>query len=235
MSHVDSGFCVTDIESLYKVVKETCPDLELVKQSEFRTWVADTGSLVGDYPLPWTYQIKMLALVAKKVGVNTMREKAKAQGVDLPASLLDLEKQPLTLAQQNLLTRDINFQTAYQEVSQNVVGKDAEYVIRHKDKSAMPDSYEIGIVKHPANQGEYVMMADFYKQGKGLLHAKGVGLHKQVNGRDVWGGELKRNYAITAAEKKINEQIRAGNPEYGSYKKTVLADGRIKIEVTPRA
>ena len=63
---------------------------------------------------------------------------------------------------------------------------------------------------------------------------RGVGLHKQVNGRDTWGGELKRNYAITAAEKKINEQIMAGNPEYGSYKKTMLADGRVKIEVTPR-
>lgn len=229
MSHVDSGFCVTDIESLNKVVKAQCPNLELVKKESYRTWVADAGSLVGDYPLPWVYHLKMFAMVAKNVGVANLHERAKAVGVELPKDLRELEKNPLTLDQQRKLLQDNEFKKAYQHVSTKVVGKDAEFVIKHKSNR---DAYEIGLVKHPLRQGEYVMMADFYMQGRGLLNEEGVGTHKQVGGKDVWGSELKKSYSLVAAEKQIQEQIKAG--KYLSYTKTTLPDGRIKLEVTPK-
>lgn len=234
MSHLESGFCVTDIESLAKTVKEKCPDLEMVKATDgrYRTWATDHGQLVGDYPLPGIYQIK-LAAALKKQGVD-VHAKAKEQGVSLPANLLDLEKTPWTLEDQRKLLRDPVFKGAYAALNEKVISKDAEYVIRYKDGKGSKNAYEIGLVRHPVRKGEFVMMTDFYAQGQGLLQAKGVGQHVHKDGTDTWGGELKQAYAIRAAEKTIQEQIQAGNPEFGSYTKTVLPDGRVKIEVHPR-
>ena len=235
MSHVSSGFCVTDIEALKQVVAQQCPELELVKQATYRTWVADNGGLVGDYPLPWSYQIKLLGKVAAKIGKDAMISAAKQAGVDLPANLLDLENHPITLKQQRDLLQNPEFKAAYDDVVKNHVGKDAEYVIRYKKGQGPENAYEIGLTKHPTNQGEFIMATDFYSQGNGLLRAKGLGMHQSAGGKDTWGAELKKSYAITAAERKIQQQIKAGNPEFGSYKKTTLPDGRVKIEVTPRS
>jgi hypothetical protein len=232
MSHVDSGFCVTDIAALAMTVKEQCPDLELVKQKTYRTWIADHGRLVGDYPLPGIYQIKLLAAL-KRQGID-VHARAAAKGVELPANLLDLEKKSWTLEEQRKMFEDPTFQKAYEKLCQEVVGKDAEYVIKYRE-GKNKGAYEIGLVPHPVNKGEYVMMADFYAQGNGLLMAKGVGKHvRQAGGKETWGGELKKAYAVKAAERKIQAEIKAGNPEFGSYKKVTLPDGRVKIEVTPR-
>ena len=233
MSHLESGFCVTDIEALALTVKEKCPDLEMVKQKTYRTWVTDNGGLVGDYPLPAIYQIKMMAAL-KRQGVD-VHAKAKEQGIELPANLLELEKRPWTLEQQQKLFKDSTFNGAYKALAKDVVGKDAEYVIRYKEGKDPGKAYEIGLVPHPIRKGEFLMMTDFYNQGKGLLNAKGLGKHKaNQQGADSWGGELKQAYAAKAAERTIVKQIQAGNPEFGNYTKTVLPDGRIKIEVTPR-
>ena len=234
MSHLESGFCVTDIEALALTVKEKCPDLEMVKQKTYRTWATDHGKLVGDYPLPAIYQIKLMAAL-KRQGVD-VHAKAKEQGVDLPPNLFELEKKPWTLEQQRKLFQDDAFKKAYQTLSKEVVGQDAEYVIKYKG-GADPTgrAYEIGLVPHPVRKGEFLMMTDFYNQGQGLLNAKGVGQHREnKQGADSWGGELKQAYAAKAAERTIVKQIQAGNPEFGNYTKTVLPDGRIKIEVTPR-
>ncbi len=234
MSHVASGFCVTDIEALKQVVQKQCPELELVKQNTYRTWISDNGRLVGDYPLPWAYQIKLLGKVASKVGKAKMLQIAKEAGVNLPDNLLELENKPISLTEQNALLKDANFKAAYDETVATQVGKDAEYVIKYKAGKGDKGAYEIGLIKHPTNQGEYIMATDFYAQGNGLLRAKGVGQHVSQNGKDTWGAELKKSYAVTAAERKIQAEIKAGNPEFGSYKKTTLPDGRVKLEVSPR-
>lgn len=233
MSHVDSGFCVTDIAALALTVKKQCPDLEVVKQKTYRTWIADHGRLVGDYPLPGIYQIKLLAAL-KRQGVD-VHARAVAQGVELPKNLLDLEKKPWTLDEQKRMFRDKTFQKGYEKLCQDVVGKDSEYVIKYKNGKGNKGAYEIGLVPHPVNKGEYVMMADFYAQGNGILNANGLGKYVRKDGKDTWGGELKQSYAVCAAERKIQAEIKAGNPEYGSYKKVTLPDGRVKIEVQPRA
>jgi len=234
MSHLESGFCVTDMIALAITVKENCPDLELIKQSKYRTWITDTGSLAGDYPLPAMYQLKLL-LALKNQGVN-VHAAAQAQGVILPENLLELEKKPWTLTEQRKLLAGPVFQQAYTTLVTTVIGKDAEYVIRYKEgNSPNPSAYEIGLVPNPLRKGEYLMMTDFYQQGKGLLTAKGLGAHRLVAGSDSWGGELKQAYAVKTAEREIVAQIGKGNPEFGSYTKTKLPDGRVKLEVHPRS
>lgn len=232
MSHIAAGFCVTDIAALAQTVKLQCPDLELVKQNTYRTWISDHGGLVGDYPLPGLYQVKLMAAL-KKQGVD-VHAKAKARGVELPANLLELEQKPWDLKQQRKLLEDADFAAAYKKLTTTVVGKDAEFVIRYKAGKGNKDAYEIGLVPHPVRKGEYVMMTDFYGQGNGLLRAKGVGEHRHKGGEDSWGGELKQSYAVRAAERAIIKQMEAGNPEFASYVKTTLPDGRIVLTVTPR-
>jgi len=236
MSHVDtSAACrVTDLEALFLTLKEQCPELELVKQKTYRTWVDDHGGLVGDYPLPWLYQLKMISLVIKKYGEAKTRQMAKDVGVELPANLRDIEKNPMDLKQQRQLLSNPDFKDAYEHMAQKVVGKDAEYAIRYKPEQGKKSAYEIGLVKNPLNQDEFLMMCDFYANGNGLLRAKGMGEHKSQGGKDTWGAELKHGYAVNAAERKIQAQIKAGHPEYGSYKKVKLNDGRVVLEVTPR-
>ncbi len=231
MSHLASGFCVTDIEALALTVKEKCPQLELVRQKEYRTWTTDHGgSLVGDYPLPGLYQLLMVASL-KKQGVN-VHAKAEALGVKLPNNLADLETKSWDLKQQRLLLQDETFKAAYEKICAETVGKDAEFIIRYKKEVGANHAYEIGLIPHPIRKGEYMMLTDFYAQGNGLLNAKGVGVH--ISEDNSWGGELKQAYASMAAERAIVAQIKSGNPEYGRYEKTVLSDGKIKIEVFPK-
>jgi len=236
MSHVDtSESCrVTDLEALFKTLKDQCPELELVKQSTYRTWIDEHGRLVGDYALPWIYQLKMIARVVQRIGEAKTRQLAEESGVKLPADLREIEKNPLDLQQQRKLLTNPDFKEAYDHVSNKVVGKDAEYAIRYKPGQGQKGAYEIGLVKNPLNQGEFLMMCDFYANGAGLLRAKGMGEHKREGSKDTWGAELKHGYAVNAAERKIQQQIAAGHPEYGSYKKVTLPDGRVMLEVTPR-
>jgi len=233
MSHLESGFCVTDLQAMAATLKEQCPDLEMVKQKTYRTWATDHGRLVGDHPLPGIYQIKLMAALNRQgVDVHAL---AAQHDVKLPKNLLDLEKTPWDLKDQKNLMKNEAFKQAYEKLNKEVISKDAEYVIRFKDKNRQKSSYEIGLVPHPVNKGEYQMMTDFYGQGQGLLLAQGLGRHQRTqDGKEVWGGDLKRGYAVKAAERRIQAEIMAGNPEYGSYKKTQLQDGRVKLEVFPR-
>ena len=235
MSHLESGFAVTDIESLAKTVKEQCPELELVRQKNYRTWATDHGSLVGDYPLPGIYQVKlMVALKKKGLDVHAL---AKAKGVELPENLLDLLKQPWNLSVQRKLFSDPAFADAYKQISADVVGKDAEFVIKYKKGKGSKAAYEIGLVPHPSNKGEYLMMTDFYAQGNGLLNSPGLGKHKPgTAGKDSWGGELKRGYAKKAALKRIQQEVKAGNPEFAdkNVKVESLPNGKTKIIVEER-
>ena len=233
MSHLESGFCVTDLKSLDEVLKEQCPELELVQQKTYRTWAADCGTLVGDYPLPSLYQLKLM-IALKKQGVD-VHAQAKAVGVELPANLAELETKPWNLEQQNKLRKDPTFQKAYDALNKDVVGKDATYVIKYKAGKGPAKAYEVGVVQHPLREGEYVMLTDFYNEGNGLLKAKGLGQTvNKPDGSVSWGGQLKQAYAARAAERTIQQQITEGNPEFGSYTKQVLPDGKIKIEVHPR-
>lgn len=235
MSHLVEGFCVTDIAALALTVKKQCPELELVKQTTYRTWITDNGKLVGDYPLPGLYQLRLVAAL-KKQGVD-VHAKALAKQVTLPANLLDIEKKPWTLAEQRRLLQDPVIEKAYIELNENVIGKDAEFVIKHKKGKGNSNAYEIGLVPHPINKGEYLMMTDFYAQGNGLLNSPGVGKHIRgsgATGKESWGGELKKSYAVAAAERSISEQIKMGNPQYAAYQKTTLPDGSIKLTVTGR-
>lgn len=232
MSHLNSGVTITDIEALALVVKAQCPELELVRQKTYRTWITDHGSLVGDYPLPGLYQVKLLARL-KKQGVD-VHAKAKARGVELPANLLELEQKPWDLKQQKKLLEDPEFATAYKNLTTEIVGKDAEFVIRYKEGKGNPKAYEIGLVPHPVRKGEYVMMTDFYCQGNGLLEAKGVGRQMRKGEKDTWGDELKMAYSIRATERIVENQMKAGNPNFAEVTKTTLADGRVMFEIKTR-
>ena len=229
MSHIASGFCVKDIEGLALTVKSQCPDLQLVRQSTYKTWISAHGSLVGDHPLPGFYQVKLVSELLKK-GIDVHAE-ALVQDVELPDNLGELENRTWSLADQQKLFKNKKFSDQYADLN---IGKDSEFVIKYKPEKNMRDSYEIGLVPHPVRKGEWVMMTDFFAQGNGLLTATGLGKHTQVDGVDSWGKELKQAYIIRATERIVVAQIEAGNPEFGSYTKTVLANGNVKIEVNPR-
>jgi len=229
MSHVAAGFTIKDIEALRQVVAENCPNLELVAQGTYRTWIDSHGGLVGDYPVPAIYQLKILAYLGQQ-GID-YDQLAKNQGVTLPENTMDLEQKPWTLSEQQKLMRDPQFKKAYEHVTKKEVGKDSQYVIKHKSSKTM---YEIGLVPHPVNQGEYVMICDFWSQGAGILNQEGVGRHQHKDGVDQWGNTLKQNYAERATERVIQQEIALGNPEYGSYTKVKLPDGRIQFKVEAR-
>tara|TARA_Y100000004_G_C8949310_1_gene427715 strand:+ start:764 stop:1459 length:696 start_codon:yes stop_codon:yes gene_type:complete len=230
MSHVavGEGEKTNDIKAMKETVEEECPDLQFVEKSDWRSWVTDHGGLAGDYPLPWIYQLKMLAVVAKKFGVGQLRKMAKSKGVELPQDLIELEKTPLTLEQQNALLQNPDFKKAYDHVVQNHIGQDAKYVIQHKTNK---EAYEIAFVPHPVQKDEYVMLADFWQQGKGILNAKGVGQHNPKDGS--WGNELKKNYSIRATERSYQRQMKE-NPNFVGYKKIQLEDGRVAFEMEVR-
>ena len=231
MSHIESGFCITDLNVLNNVIKNTCPELELVKSPTYRTWVTDYGRLAGDYPLPAMYQLILLNELRKK-GVN-IRELCAKAGYELPENWVEMEKKPWSLEQQNKLKQTSpEFVEEYKRIEQQVISKDSEYCIRYKPETNKC-GYEIGLVKHPI-RNEYVMMADWYNDGYGLFKAQGLGGVNQSNGKTEWGNTLKQNYAVTLVEEKVQQEIAQGNPAYGSYTKTTLADGRIKLEVQSR-
>ena len=233
MSHLEEGFTVTSLQALAQTVRDYCPDLEMVKGREYRTWVTEHGGLAGDYPLPGVYQARLLQRL-KQAGVDLADVGAKC-AVTLPSDLRTLEDKPWTLEEQNRLLQDPRVKQGYAELQKQILSRDAEYVIRYKQHLPQAKSaYEIGVVKHPWRTGEYSLMTDFYQQGRGLLTAQGVGTYSEKDGKSRWGSQLKHNYAVCAAEQAIQTQIQRGNPEYGSYRKVALSDGRVKLEVFPR-
>lgn len=232
MSHIATGFTVTDINALAQTLTENCPQLELVRQATFFTWAIEHNTLAGDYVLPSIYQLKLAAKL-QQAGID-LHKVATEVGVKLPASLRDLEHRPWTLQDQRALCKNSAFRETYDAFVKTTVSRDATYVIRNKNPEKHNSEYQIGVIAHPVRPHEYVMLTDFYRQGRGLLDQAGVGRHIIKDGVDTWGGELKRAYAICAAEHAIQRQIRARNPEYGTYTKTTLPDGRVKLEVRPR-
>ncbi len=234
MSHIvkAKGDTIKDPLAVAETVKDQCKQCTFAKQKNFKTWADDHGSLVGDYPLPGHYQVKMLGAL-KKDGVD-VHALAKAKGVELPENLLDLLEEPWNLATQRKLLSDPVLNEGYKHVSKNVVGKDAEFVIKYKDGQGPKGAYEIGLVPHLVNKGEYIMMTDFYNQGNGLLNAPGIGKHKTgADGEENWGGELKRGYAKRAALRRIQQEVKAGNPEFAgkNVKVESLPNGKTKIIV----
>lgn len=227
MSHIDSGFCITNIAVLDQIIQETCPTLELVKQKNYRTWVTDHGGLAGDYPLPAMYQLILLNnLRASGVDIWALCRDA---GYVLPEGdeWINMEKTPWGIEVQRKLMQNLAFQEAYRNLEKNVLSQDAEYVIRHKTDRRC---YEIGLVPHPI-YGHYTMMADWYNSGYGLFHAPGLGGVTTRDGKTEWGNTLKQNYAVTVAEKTIQEGIADGR--YLSYTRNMTPAGVVDFDITP--
>jgi hypothetical protein len=215
MSHVSSGFTVTDITAMQETIKENCPTLKMVKKEHFRTWIDDHGGLVGDYVLPGVYQYKILKEVLQ---AKTAEELEKKTGIKV--DLETLIQKPLTLKEWRSLMQDSDVSKKYHYYVKNVVGKDAEFVI-----TSGKNTYDIGVVRCPKNPKEYHMLTDFYNQGKGLLKEPGVGQHKVEDGKDVWATELKQEYSVRAARKSIERQLKT-NPAYRGAKVTEVKTPR---------
>jgi len=231
MSHVaESKIKITDIQALFEAVKAGCPELEMVRGTEYRTWVTDHGSLAGDYPLAPLYQLKAIGQMIKDGhDVHTL---AKAQEVTLPEKLADVENNPLTLEELKKLKHIPEFKDAFDKV-EKTISKDAEYVIRYKkDHPKRGKAYEVGVVPHPYKKGEYTLMTDFYQDGKGLFDAKGLGGHKKVekdDGKppaDDWGQELRQRYTVIAMRNRAKKEGKKVT------KVEKLADGSIRMEIS---
>ena len=229
MSHVaESKIKITDIQALLEAVKAGCPDLELVRGTEYRTWVTDHGSLAGDYPLAALYQLKAIGQMTKDG--HDVHALAKTQGVTLPEKLADVENNPLTLEELKKLKQIPEFKDALDKVEKSI-SKDAEYVIRYKEgHPERGKAYEVGVVPHPYKKGEYTLMTDFYQNGKGLFDAKGLGGYKQVekDGKtsDDWGQELRQRYTVIAMRNRAQKEGKKVT------KVEKLADGSVRMEIS---
>ena len=229
MSHVaESKIKITDIQALLEAVKVGCPELELVRGTEYRTWVTDHGSLAGDYPLAPIYQLRAISQMVKNG--HDVRALAAKEGVTLPENLVDIENKPLTLDELKKLKKTPAFKEALDEV-EKTISKDAEYVIKYKeDHSKRGKAYEIGVVPHPHKKGEFTLMTDFYQRGQGLLDAKGLGEHKQVSkdGQtiDDWGQELRQRYTVIAMRNRAQKEGKKVT------KVEKLGDGSIRMEIS---
>ena len=229
MSHVtESKVKITDIEALAEAVKTGCPELEMVKQADYRTWVTEQGSLAGDYALAVIYQLQALVAL-KKQGIN-VHQKAAEVGVTLPENLIDLENNPLTVEQLGKLKELPDFSRELKS-AESRISKDASYVIRYKqDHEKHQRSYEIGVVEHPYKKGEFTLMTDFWQNGKGLFDAKGLGEHKQVEKdgktQDDWGHELRQRYTMLAMRNRAQKEGKKVT------KVETLADGSIRMEIS---
>lgn len=228
MSHIEEGtFVVTDIQTLQSVLEQQCPTLELVKTEEYRTWATDHGSLVGDYPLPSMYQIKLLSRAASQVGgYFALRKLCEQHGLKLPFDLRELKTTPLTLSQLQAARLVPAVAAAYTAVAANI-GHDAEYVIRNKDPQKQASQYGIGLV--PTGENEWATVCDFFAQGKGLLREPGLGEHQQIEDKQIWAGQLKQAYNEAVVMKHVNTQQMLGNPMYANVRREVLSDGTIKL------
>lgn len=227
MSHIASGFCVNNIPILAEVVKNTCPQLELVRSSTYRTWVTGRDSLAGDYPLAPVYQLILLNELRKKgVDINKL---CSSVGYELPANWVDMEFNPWNIEQQNKLRKNAEFQKEYRRIESQVISKDSEYVIRYKPELNRSNSYELGLVKHPI-RNEYVMMADYWNNGYGLFDATGLGGVNTKATPVEWGGTLKSAYSNAVAEHTVQEVLNA-NPNYTSYEKVTLPNGTTQYKI----
>jgi hypothetical protein len=233
MSHVaESDFCVTDIDLLRSVVEKQCPTLEVVKTNKYRTWASDHGALVGDYPLPGVYQVRVLRAAVEAMSMYKLLAQAAAQGIKLPTNLDEMEESPLSLADFNKLKQAIpEFAAAYESIASEI-GYDADYVIQNKDPLKRESQYGIALVPNPVREGEWDMICDFYENGKGVLKEPGVGTHVQKDGEDIWAGTLKQAYNVAATLQAIQTQNMLGNPMYQSHSVETLPDGTVKISVS---
>ena len=243
MSHVSAGKVkVTDMLALFQAIKgmpeyamEGCPELELVKQSTYK-WF---GSIVGDSAPTPVYQLQAMIYMVKELGLSweKVRELAKGGGVELPESPLQIEENPLDLNDTRKLLKIAQFKEAFDKQNEKI-GKDAEYVIRYKkENKRSAESYEIGVIPHPTRKGEYWLSADYWQNGYGLMHAKGLGgvVHEkkmeigpdgvktEVNTTD-WGQDLKQRYTVAAMANKAKQA--------GRKVKSVeqLPEGKIRME-----
>ena len=230
MSHVaESKVKITDIQALLEAVKTGCPDLELVRGTEYRTWVTDHGSLAGDYPLAALYQLKAIGQMTKDG--HDVHALAKTQGVTL-LERGGIEDNPLTLEELRKLKQIPEFKDAFDKVEKSI-SKDAEYVIRYKkDHPKHGKAYEVGVVPHPYKKGEYTLMTDFYQNGYGLFEAKGLGGHKEVekdDGKpptDDWGQELRQRYTVIAMRNRAQKEGKKVT------KVEKLEDGSVRMEIS---
>jgi len=251
MSHISAGgIPITDIIALYQSIKglpeysiEGCPELELVKQGTYKWY----GSVVGDSAPTPVYQLQAMIYMVKDLGLSweEVRELAKGAGVELPESPLQIEEKqenvkhsgPLDLNDTRKLLQIAQFKEAFDKQNE-LVGKDAEYVIRYKkEHSRSGESYEIGVIPHPTRKGEYWLSADYWQNGQGLMHAKGLGgvvREKKTeigpDGKETevyttdWGQDLKRRYTVAAMANKAKKK--------GRKVKSVeqLPEGRLLME-----
>ena len=226
MSHVSAGKVkVKDLAALLQAVKgmpeygiEGCPELELVKQSTYKWY----GHVVGDSAPTPVYQLQAMIYMIKELNLSweKVRELAKGAGVELPESPLQLEENPLDLNDTRKLLQIAQFKEAFDKQNEKI-GNDAEFVIRYKkEHSRSSESYEIGVIPHPTREGEYWLSADYWQNGHGLMHAKGLGgvVHEKKteigpDGKETevvttdWGQELKQRYTAAAY---ANRAKRAG-------------------------
>ena len=217
MSHVSAGKVkVKDLAALLQAVKgmpeygiEGCPELELVKQSTYKWY----GHVVGDSAPTPVYQLQAMIYMVQELNISweNVRKLAKGGGVELPESPLQLEENPLDLNETRKLLKIEQFREAFEKQNEKI-GKDAEYVIRYKkEHSRSSESYEIGVIEHPVRKGEYWLSADYWQNGQGLMHAKGLGgvVHEKKteigpDGKETevvttdWGQELKQRYTAAA-------------------------------------
>ena len=220
MSHeVQSKTPIKDLKALHEALKG-CPDLELRKATEYRWY----GRSVGDYAPPALRQLSAVALV--KMKGHDVHKLAKDAGVTLPASLTDLEENPLDMDAINKLRSIPEFKEAFDAQNQRI-GKDAEYVIGFKKGHPKHDTaYEVGVVPHPFRKGEYHLSVDYWDGGKGLMAAKGLGdVVKGEDGSVDWGQELRQRYTLHA----MSNRAEAVGRKVTKIEK--LADGSLRMEI----
>ena len=243
MSHVSSGkIKITDFEALFRAVKglpeyemEGCPELELVRSNTYKWY----GTVVGDSAPTPVYQLQAMIYMVKDLGLSwdKVRELAKEGGVELPESPLQIEQQPLELPDVRRLLQIAQFKEAFDKQSE-LIGKDSEFVVRYKKgHSRHEEAYEVGVIPHPTRPGEYWLSADYWADGNGLMHAKGLGgvVHETKteigsDGKETkvhttdWGQDLKRRYTVAAMANVAKKE--------GRKVKRVeqLPEGRIQME-----
>lgn len=229
MSHLTEGFAITDIEAMQRVIETQCPDLELVRKKEFRTYTSAGSTSLLTYVLPGFYQLKLLLQMhSDKLDIQAIFSRA---GVPLPAQLVDIEKQPWTEAQHQKLIAIPEFKTAMEKFCRNTRNQDAEYVIRAKAGGM----YEIGLIPHPdpTRAGEYAAITDTWESA--LFSLKGVGgITTDQNGQVVWGPQLRQGYAVCAAERAVARQVADPNSPIYDMTRVTLPDGSIRIEALSR-
>ncbi len=232
MSHVTSGgkFVIKLLIAVATYVKQFCPDCEFLvakkgEKLEYRNWITERGRLVGDAPLGGLYQLK-LALHLKTLGKD-LNDIAQQCGV-AKQDIANLDSEPWDLATERKLKTNETFMAAYKHIEQNVIGKDAVAKISKKGDD---NAYEIGIVEHPLRKGVFVMCADTYMQGRGILKCKGIGKAQGTNPEDKWAVELKQGIATYESLNTFERQAALKNQAYQTKKVEKMPNGKLRVTI----